>query len=74
MKKTAEQLFEKLGIREVSDLYKLTWADLLGLEKFGGKKRAANLLKALEKSKTCTLDAFIYALGILIVGKLPVIG
>lgn len=66
--KTAEQLFEKLGIREVSDLYKLTLADLLGLEKFG-EKRAANLLKALEKSKTCTLDAFIYALGIPNVGK-----
>lgn len=66
--KTAEQLFEKLDIREISDLYKLTKEDLLGLEKFKDKK-AENLLQAIEKSKICTLNAFIYALGIPHVGK-----
>jgi len=66
--KTAEQLFEKLDIREVSDLYSLQKEDLLGLEKFKEKK-TENLLQAIEKSKDCTLDAFIYALGIPNVGK-----
>ncbi|HHY05507.1 MAG TPA: NAD-dependent DNA ligase LigA [Clostridia bacterium] len=66
--KTAEQLFEKLEIREISDLYKLSKEDLLSLEKFKEKK-TENLLRAIEKSKICTLEAFIYALGIPNVGK-----
>lgn len=66
--RTAEQLFEKLDIREISDLYHLTREDLLGLEKFKDKK-AQNLLKAIQKSKECTLDSFVYALGIPNVGK-----
>ncbi|MDD6794020.1 MAG: NAD-dependent DNA ligase LigA, partial [Clostridiaceae bacterium] len=65
--KTAEQLFEKLNIKSISDLYKLNKEDLLGLEKFGEKK-AQNLLDAVEKSKDCELYAFIYALGIPNVG------
>lgn len=65
--KTAEQLFEKLDIREISDLYKITVFDLLTLEKFKEKK-AKNLIASLEKSKDCTLEAFIYALGIPNVG------
>lgn len=66
--KTAEQLFEKLDIKEIADLYKLTREQLLTLENFGEKK-AANLINAIEKSKNCELDAFIYALGIPNVGK-----
>lgn len=66
--KTAEQLFEKLEIREISDLYKIKKEDLLGLEKFKEKK-AGNLITAIEKSKVCTLDSFIFALGIPNVGK-----
>lgn len=65
--KTAEQLFEKLNIKSISDLYKLKEEDLIGLEKFGPKK-AQNLLTAIEKSKDCELYAFIYALGIPNVG------
>jgi DNA ligase (NAD+) len=65
--KTAEQLFEKLNIKAISDLYKLKEEELIGLEKFGAKK-AQNLLEAIEKSKDCDLDAFIYALGIPNVG------
>lgn len=66
--KTAEQLFEKLDIKEISDLYRLTVEDLLGLEKFKEKK-AQKLISAIENSKNCTLDAFIFALGIPNVGK-----
>lgn len=66
--KTAEQLFEQLELRELSDLYKLKSEDLLSLEKFRAKK-TANLLAAIEKSKDCTLEAFVYAIGIPNVGK-----
>ena len=65
--KTAEQLFEKLDIKSIADLYKLKKEELLELEKFGEKK-AQNLLNAIEKSKECSLPAFIYALGIPNVG------
>lgn len=65
--KTAEQLFEKLDIRSISDLYKLKKEQLLTLEKFGDKK-AQNLLNAIENSKECQLHSFLYALGIPNVG------
>ena len=65
--KTAEQLFEKLDTRDISDLYKLEYEKLLDLDKFGPKK-AQNLLDAIEKSKDCTLEAFLYSLGIPNVG------
>ena len=65
--KTAEQLFEKLDIRDISDLYKLEYEKLLDLDKFGPKK-AQNLLDAIEKSKDCSLEAFLYSLGIPNVG------
>lgn len=66
--KTAEQLFEKLDIKSIADLYRLKKEELLTLEKFGEKK-AQNLLNAIEKSKTCDLASFIYALSIPNVGK-----
>ena len=65
--KTAEQLFEKLDIRSIADLYKLNFDELLTLDKFGPKK-AQNLLDAVERSKTPELYRFIYALGIPNVG------
>lgn len=66
--KTAEQLFESLGIKSISDLYRIKQEQLEGLDRFG-KKKAENLLNALEKSKDCDLDSFIYSLGIANVGK-----
>lgn len=66
--KTAEQLFEKLDIKSIPDLYKINKEDLLTLDKFAEKK-AENLINALEKSKECELAAFVYALGIPNVGK-----
>ena len=65
--KTAEQLFEKLDIRSIADLYKLNYDELLTLDKFGPKK-AQNLLDAVERSKNPELYRFIYALGIPNVG------
>lgn len=66
--KTAEQLFDKLNIKSISDLYRIQKEELLTLEKFGEKK-ADNLIRAIEKSKNCKLDSFVYALGIPNVGK-----
>lgn len=66
--KTAEQLFEKLNIKSIPDLYRLEKEQLLNLERFGEKK-AQNLMGSLESSKNCSLDSFIYALGIPNVGK-----
>ncbi|AOY75821.1 NAD-dependent DNA ligase LigA [Clostridium formicaceticum] len=66
--RTAEQLYEALGIKDIADLYTLKYEDLIRLERFGDKK-AKNLLEAIEKSKICRLDAFIYALGIPNVGR-----
>ncbi|AKL93968.1 NAD dependent DNA ligase LigA [Clostridium aceticum] len=66
--KTAEQLYETLGIKDIADLYQLSYENLISLERFGDKK-AKNLLQAIEKSKDCRLDAFVYALGIPNVGR-----
>ncbi|MGE5629022.1 MAG: NAD-dependent DNA ligase LigA [Solirubrobacterales bacterium] len=66
--KTAEQLFEDLNIKSIAELYSIKKEQLINLERFGEKK-AQNLIDSIEKSKECTLDSFIYALGIPNVGK-----
>lgn len=66
--KTAEQLFEKLEIKSIADLYRIEKDYLLNLDKFAEKK-AQNLIDAIEKSKNCDLSSFIYSLGIPNVGK-----
>lgn len=66
--KTAEQLFEKLDIKSIADLYRIKKEQLLTLNKFAEKK-AQNLIDAIEKSKKCDLASFIFALGIPNVGK-----
>ena len=66
--KTAEQLFEELDLRDIADLYEVGYDDLIDLPRFGDKK-TRNLLEAIENSKDCKLDAFIFALGIPNVGR-----
>jgi DNA ligase (NAD+) len=62
--KTAEQLFDELGVSDPADLYdSLTLEKLLSLPRFGEKK-AQNLLNAIEKSKSKDLASFLNALGI----------
>jgi DNA ligase (NAD+) len=65
---TASQLFEELDLRSVDQLYVIGREQLLALDKFKDKK-ANNLLAAVERSKTCSLDSFIYSLGIPNVGR-----
>ncbi|MFC5528885.1 NAD-dependent DNA ligase LigA [Cohnella yongneupensis] len=66
--KTAEQLYDELNVRDPADLYVLALEDLVKLQRFGEKK-AANLLAALEKSKSRELGQFLNALGIPNTGK-----
>lgn len=66
--KTAEQLFEELDLKKVSDLYRLTYDELVALPKVKDKK-ATNMLTAIEGSKTPKLENFIYAMGIQNVGE-----
>ncbi len=65
---TAEQLVEKLGVKNFSDLYLLTEEQLSTLEGFKDKK-ISNLLTAIEKSKRKNLDEFLYAIGVGGVGR-----
>lgn len=66
--KTAGQLYDQMGVKQPADLYTLTPMDFLMLDGFKEKK-AGNLTEALEKSKHCELDAFLFALGIPNVGR-----
>jgi len=65
---TAKLLIEEKGVKNYSDLYKLTQEDLATLEGFKDKK-IGNLLTAIEKSKSVRLDAFIFAIGVDGVGR-----
>ena len=65
---TALQLVEKGMAVKFSDLYALTAEDLAKLEGFKDKK-INKLLDEIAKSKTPTLDAFIYAIGVEGVGR-----
>ncbi|MBI2885533.1 MAG: NAD-dependent DNA ligase LigA [Candidatus Omnitrophica bacterium] len=64
----AAQLVERRMVRDVSDVYRLTMAQLLQLELFG-EKRAENLLRAIEASKGRGLARALYGLGIRHVGQ-----
>lgn len=55
-------------IKSVADLYKLTVPDLLELENFK-EKSATNLINAIEKSKSNSLDRLIFGLGIRNIGQ-----
>ena len=66
--KLVAQLVDESLIATAADLYRLTEAQLVGLERMAPKS-AGNLLAALEKSKSTTLPRFIYALGIQEVGE-----
>lgn len=65
---TAQQLVEKKGVTKFSDLYRLTETDLADLEGFKDKK-IRKIIDEIQKSKTPTLDAFIYAIGIDGIGR-----
>src|ERR1022692_961333 len=62
------QLTERGLVKNVADIYKLTKADLLSLERMGDKS-AENILREIENSKKLPLERVIYGLGIRMVGE-----
>ena len=66
--KLVDQLVDGGVIRTLPDLYKLGMASLVALERMADKS-AANIVAALENSKTTTMARFLYALGIRHVGE-----
>lgn len=66
--KVVALLVDKLGVKDPSDIYKLTRDKLLELDKFK-EKSADNLIKAIEESKSRELWRLIFGLGILEIGE-----
>ncbi|MGR8949310.1 MAG: NAD-dependent DNA ligase LigA [Gammaproteobacteria bacterium] len=66
--KIIEQLYDAGLIKSVADIFSLSAADVVALDRMG-EKSTANLLEAIEKSKQTTLPRFIYSLGIREVGE-----
>ena len=66
--KVIEQLVDLELIKTPADLFKLSHATLLQLERMGDKS-ASKLLAALDKARETTLPRFLYALGIREVGE-----
>lgn len=66
--KLLETLIEQQWVMQFSDLYQLTFEQLMTLERMG-EKSAQNVLAAIEASKDTTLPRFLFALGIREVGE-----
>jgi DNA ligase (NAD+) len=62
------QLTDRGLVKNVADIYRLTKADLLTLERMGDKS-AQNVLKEIEASKKLPLERVIFGLGIRFVGE-----
>ncbi|GAB5499992.1 MAG: NAD-dependent DNA ligase LigA [Pseudohongiellaceae bacterium] len=66
--KLVEQLVDTGMVSSVADIFRLAVDQLVELERMGAKS-AANLVAAIDKSKSTTLPRFLYALGIREVGE-----
>ena len=62
------QLTDRGLVKSVADIYKLTKADMLQLERMGDKS-AQNVLDEIDASRKLPLERVIYALGIRFVGE-----
>ena len=67
-KKVVEQFWELNLIKEPSDIFKLNYDKILELEGWGSQS-INNLKTAIRKSKSITLDKFIYSIGIRHIGQ-----
>ncbi|WP_114782302.1 NAD-dependent DNA ligase LigA [Botryobacter ruber] len=65
---TIEQLYRLGLVKDVADLYDLTFEQLLTLERMG-EKSANNILAGLEKSKEAPYERVLFGLGIRYVGS-----
>ncbi len=66
--KIVDALVDNGWVESVADLYRLTTDQVASLDRMG-KKSAANLVGAIDKSRQTRLANFIYALGIREVGE-----
>jgi DNA ligase (NAD+) len=66
--KWIDQLVDSQLVKTVADIYGLQKSLLINLDR-AGEKIITKLLTAIEKSKSTTLEKFIYALGIRDVGE-----
>ncbi len=62
------ELLEAHKIENLSDIYRLKKEDLESLDRVG-EKSATNVLSAIEKSKSRSLENFLFAIGIRFVGR-----
>nr|WP_315363445.1 NAD-dependent DNA ligase LigA [Cytobacillus firmus] len=65
--KVISQLFAENLIKDVADIYKLTYEQLIQLERMG-EKSVKNLLQAIQNSKGNSLEKLLFGLGIRHVG------
>ena len=68
LKKLVNQLVDNKMVQTVDEIFKLTFQDLVNLERMA-EKSAENILNAIESSKQTSFNRFIYALGIRNVGS-----
>src|SRR5690606_33608964 len=57
--KVISQLFSEKLVHDVADIYKLTYEQLIGLERMG-EKSVNNLLSAIEASKQNSLEKLLF--------------
>lgn len=62
-----DQLLENKLVSNIADLYYLKFEDLVKLDRMG-KKSSENLLNAIQKSKSNSLDRLIFGFGIRYIG------
>ena len=63
-----DTLISKGYIKDIADIYYLKYSDLKTLERYG-EKSAKNLIKAIENTKSNSLDKLLFGLGMRHVGK-----
>ncbi len=66
--KIVEKLVAEQIIATLLDIYSIRKEDVIGLEKFGDQS-ADNLISNIEKSRSTTLQKFLFALGIHHIGE-----
>jgi DNA ligase (NAD+) len=66
--KLVEQLVDRGLVENPADLYFLDKEALISLERMA-EKSASNILEALDRSRTVSVDRFLYSMGIPLVGE-----
>lgn len=65
---TVEHLYNAGMIRNIADLYTLSWSEIAQLERWG-EKSAKKFIESIEESKNVPYERVLFALGIRYVGE-----